>query len=259
METLPFPGRRDGASVTTPAQPSAAAIERHPHLAEERTPGWVRVDCHSHTMWSGDCTTTPEELLAAVEASAIDVLCITDHNVTAGAVRMADELPCRVIIGEELRVGSGEIIGLFLTERLPQGVGLVEAAQRIRDQGGVVYIPHPFDPMRNCLRAEDIDMLVAEGLVDGIEGRNSKTSLESLNTKATEYGRANDLFVGAGSDAHVPDALGAGYLEMPDFAGPQEFMAAARQGRLVGHHFDKARPWTPRIVPSIADPLDDSP
>ncbi len=208
-------------------------------------------------MWSGDCTTTPEELLEAVTESAIDVLCITDHNVIAGAVRLADELPCRVIIGEELRVGSGEIIGLFLKERLPQGIGLIEAAKRIREQGGVVYIPHPYDPMRNCLKASDIDLLVAEGLVDGIEGRNGKTSLESLNNKAVSYGEANDLFIGAGSDAHVPDGVGAAYIEMPDFATPAEFMARARQGRIVGHHFDKPRPWTSRIVPSIEDPRGD--
>ncbi len=236
-----------------PAEPSA--IERHPHLAEPVPDGWVRVDCHSHTMWSGDCTTTPDELVRAIEESAIDVLCITDHNVIAGALELQDRLPCRVVVGEELRVGSGEIIGLFLTERLPQGIGLVEAAKRIRDQGGLVYIPHPFDPMRNCLRPDDIDLLVSEGLVDGIEGRNSKTSLESLNNKAVVYGERHDLFIGAGSDAHVPDALGAGYLEMPDFEGPQEFAAAARLGTLVGHHYDKARPWTPRIVPSIPDPI----
>lgn len=206
-------------------------------------------------MWSGDCTTTPDELLEAVTESAIDVLCITDHNAIAGAVELADRLPCRVIVGEELRVGSGEIIGLFLAERLPQGIGLVEAAERIRDQGGVVYIPHPFDPMRNCLRPDDIDLLVAEGLVDGIEGRNAKTSLESLNDKASRYGIDNDLFVGAGSDAHVPNAVGAAYLEMPDFETPRQFLDNARLGRIIGHHFDQPRPWTSRIVPSISDPL----
>lgn len=249
------PGSPMTAQPPDRAPASAAAIDRHPHLAADKPDGWVRVDCHSHTMWSGDCTTTPEELLGAVTDSAIDVLCITDHNAIAGAVQLADELPCRVIVGEELRVGSGEIIGLFLTERLPQGIGLIEAANRIRDQGGVVYIPHPFDPMRNCLKASDIDLLVDEGLVDGIEGRNSKTSLESLNAKAVRYGQDRDLFVGAGSDAHVPNAVGAAYLEMPDFETADQFLDRARQGRLVGHHFDKPRPWTPRIVPSITDPL----
>jgi predicted metal-dependent phosphoesterase TrpH len=233
--------------------PSPAAVERHPHLADRRTDGWVRVDCHSHTMWSGDCTTTPDELAAAVEAAAIDVLCITDHNAVAGAQRLADELPCRVVVGEELRVGSGEIIGLFLTERLPGGIGLVEAASRVRDQGGLVYVPHPFDPMRNCLRPDDIDLLVAEGLVDGIEGRNSKTSLESLNRRAQEYGHRHGLFVGAGSDAHVPNAIGAAYLEMPDFDDAASFLDSVRLGRVVGHHFDEPRRWTPRIVPSVTD------
>lgn len=240
-------------ATSAPREPSEAAIERHPHLADPKPDGWIRVDCHSHTMWSGDCTTTPDELVPALEAAAIDVLCITDHNAVAGAQKLFDDLPCRVVVGEELRVGSGEIIGLFLTERLPGGIGLLEAAGRIRDQGGLVYIPHPFDPMRNCLKASDIDLLVAEGLVDGIEGRNSKTSLESLNRKAVQYGEANGLFVGAGSDAHVPDAIGAAYVEMPDFDDPASFLAAIGQGRIVGHHFDEPRRWTPRIVPSVSE------
>lgn len=232
-----------------------AAAERHPHLADPIEEGWVRVDCHSHTMWSGDCTTTPEELATAVTESGIDVLCITDHNVVAGAERLAGELPCRVVIGEELRVGQGEIIGLFLTERIPMGLSPVEAARRIRDQGGLVYIPHPFDPMRNCLRPEEIDELVAEGLVDVIEGHNAKTSLRSLNRAAVDYGRRNGLAIGAGSDAHVPSAIGAGYLVVPDFAGAADFLDAVNEGHVVGHHYDKPRPWTPRIVPSIDDPI----
>lgn len=233
--------------------PSPAAVERHPHLASDVPTGWVRVDCHSHTMWSGDCTTTPDELHEAVVESGIDVLCITDHNAVAGAERLAGELPCRVVIGEELRVGQGEVIGLFLTERIPMGVGLLDAARRIRDQGGVVYIPHPFDPMRNCLRPTEIDLLVAEGLVDAIEGHNSKTSLGSLNRQAVDYGHANGLAVGAGSDAHVPLALGAGYVVMPDFDSPADFLDALRRGRIEGHHYDKPRPWTPRIVPSTTE------
>ncbi len=233
--------------------PSAEAIARHPHLADPIPEGWVRVDLHSHTMWSGDCTTTPDELRAAVEASAIDVLCITDHNATAGAERLADELSCRVIIGEELRVGQGEIIGLFLTERIPAGTGLLDAARMIRDQGGIVYIPHPFDPMRNCLAAPAIDALIEAGLVDAFEVRNAKTSLESLNRRAAEYAAQHGLAPGAGSDAHVPDAFGAAYMEMPDFTDAGSFLASLRAGRVVGHHFDKARAWSPRIVPSVPD------
>ncbi|MFA5565376.1 MAG: PHP domain-containing protein [Acidimicrobiia bacterium] len=227
------------------------AIDRHPHLAEPLRPGWVRVDMHSHTMWSGDSTTTPDEVEQAVVDSGIDVLCITDHNAIAGAKELTKRLPCRVIVGEELRTQLGEIIGLFLTERVPFGVSPLEAAHRIRNQGGLVYIPHPFDPMRANLRADIIDDLVQAGLVDAIEGKNGKTSLEHLNLEAREFAAKHDLLVGAGSDAHVPSALGCVYVEMPDFDGPESFKESLAEGVLVGHYFDRARPWTPRIVPSI--------
>jgi predicted metal-dependent phosphoesterase TrpH len=235
-----------------PDSPPERAVDRHPHLARPLREGWVRVDMHSHTMWSGDSTTTPDEVEAAVVDSGIDVLCITDHNAIAGAVELAERLPCRVIVGEELRTQLGEIIGLFLTERIPFGVSPADAARRIRDQGGIVYIPHPFDPMRANLRADIIDDLVAEGLVDAIEAKNGKTSLEHLNRHAAEYAAQHGLLAGGGSDAHVPDALGAVYVEMPDFDSPDEFKVSLAQGQIVGHHFDRARPWSPRIVPSLS-------
>jgi len=227
------------------------AVDRHPHLAEPRArDGWVRVDFHSHTMWSGDCTTTPDELVEALDDSGIDVLCITDHSTINGARDLADQLPCRVIVGEELRTGAGEIIGLFLTERLPFGIGHVEAARRIRAQGGLVYVPHPFDPTRHCLREDALHELLDLGLVDGLEVFNAKTSLKSLNQQAADLARERDLPGGAGSDAHVPEAFGAAYVEMPDFDGPASMLASMREGRVVGHHWDGHRAWRPRIVPS---------
>ena len=236
-------------------QPTAEAVARHPHLQDPQPEGWVRVDLHSHTMHSGDSTTTPDEVEEAVVASGIDVLCITDHNATRGAMELAERLACRVIVGEEVKTHAGEIIGLFLSERIPGGLQPVEVCERIRAQGGIVYIPRPFDPLRNCLQEPVLVDLVARGLVDAIEGRNAKTSLEHLNHKGVEFGRAYDLGVGAGSDAHVAEALGAAYVEMPDFDGPQEFLASLQAGRLVGHHFDAPRRWRPRIIPSIPSEL----
>jgi predicted metal-dependent phosphoesterase TrpH len=210
----------------------------------------VRVDMHSHTMWSGDSTTTPDELEAAVRQSGIDVLCITDHNAIKGAVAMANRLPCRVVVGEELRTHSGEIIGLFLTEHIPFGISARDAALRIREQGGVVYIPHPFDPLRNNLSLAALDALVEDGLVDAIEVFNAKTSLSSLNAQARSFADTHRLAGGAGSDAHVPDALGAAYVEMADFDGPTEFLAALHAAEVVGHYADPVRVWKSRIVPS---------
>ncbi|MEY2445532.1 MAG: hypothetical protein QOE00_2112 [Ilumatobacteraceae bacterium] len=207
---------------------------------------------HSHTMWSGDSTTTPDEIAVAVLATGIDVLCITDHHAIKGAVDLVDRLPCRVIVGEELRTHAGEIIGLFLNERIPMGAPPADAARSIREQGGIVYIPHPYDPMRRNLAEPALDALIADGLVDAIEVINAKTSLNSLNRRAASTAAANDLAAGAGSDAHVPDAIGAAYIEMPDFDGPADFLVKLRQGRAVGHHWDQPRPWSARVLPSTS-------
>jgi predicted metal-dependent phosphoesterase TrpH len=230
-------------------RPLAAAVTRHPHLAATLPAGWVRVDMHSHTMWSGDSTTTPDEIADAVSESGIDVLCITDHNAIKGAVDLVDRLACRVIVGEELRTHAGEVIGLFLNERIPVGVQPDAAARAIRAQGGIVYIPHPFDPMRRNLTESALDALIASGLVDAVEVINAKTSLRSLNERAASIADAHDLAAGAGSDAHVPDAIGAAYVEMPDFDGPDDFIAKLRLGRPVGHYWDEPRPWSSRVLP----------
>jgi predicted metal-dependent phosphoesterase TrpH len=97
------------------AAAALAAIERHPHLAQPCPSGWVRVDMHSHTMFSGDSTTTLDEIVESVVEAGIDVLCVTDHNAIEGAVRLQKALDgvCRVIAGEEVRTHTGEIIGLL--------------------------------------------------------------------------------------------------------------------------------------------------
>jgi hypothetical protein len=233
------------------AAPSPDAVQRHPHLAAPQPDGRLRVDLHTHTMWSGDSTTTPEEFAAAVAASGLDVVCITDHNSIAGAVELQDRVDARVIVGEELRTASGEIIGLFLTDRIPMGVGPLDAARAIRDQGGVVYVPHPFDPMRRNLSEAALYELAEHDLIDAIEVLNAKTSLASLNRRAAAFAAEFGIVGGAGSDGHVPDALGAAYVEIDRFDTPLEFLAALATGDVVGHHWDEPRPWSPRIVPSV--------
>lgn len=214
---------------------------------------------HSHTMWSGDATTTPEEVIRAVAETGIDVLCVTDHSSVSGAFRLAEmstagDLACRVVVGIEARTWAGEVIGLFLSERPTPGLKPAELAQAIRDQGGLVYIPHPFDPLRNCLRPEVLEDLAGSGLVDAVEVLNAKTSLSSLNRAAGRFADRFGLARGAGSDAHVPDALGAAYVEMPDFTDATSFMMALGSAEVVGHFFDPPRQWTARIVPSIQEP-----
>jgi predicted metal-dependent phosphoesterase TrpH len=205
-------------------------------------------------MWSGDATTTPDELREAIEESQIDVLCITDHGTINGAVELAraGDLGCRVVVGEEVRTAAGEIIGLFLSERLPFGMKPAEAVAAIRGQGGLVYVPHPFDPMRHCLAEDSLEGLAADGGLDAVEVLNAKVSLDHLNRRAHDFAATHGLPGGAGSDAHVASAVGAAYVEMPDFddASPASFLQSLRAGRVVGHHYDAPRQWRPRVVPS---------
>ena len=235
------------------ATATAAAIERHPHLAAPCAPGRVRVDMHSHTMFSGDSTTTLDEIHDSIVQSGIDVLCVTDHNAVEGALRLQKLLSgvCRVIVGEEVRTHTGEVIGLFLTEKISYGASAADTCAAIRAQGGIVYVPHPFDPMRKNLTEASLTQIAEAGLVDAVEGHNSKTSLKSLNARAVAFAQAHDVAVGAGSDAHVPLALGSAFVEMPDFDGPHDFLAKLREGTVSGHYWDEPRPWSPRIIPSV--------
>jgi predicted metal-dependent phosphoesterase TrpH len=206
-------------------------------------PGRVRVDCHLHTVASGDASTTLDQLAARAAAERIDVVAITDHNETSAALAAASWLgSLRVIVGEEIRTQSGEVIGLFLTERIPYVLPLADAVAAIRAQGGLVYLPHPFDPGRGSLGPAARE-LCATGRADIVEVFNPKIKDQRQNTSAAELARAWDLPAGAGSDAHDADGIGAAYLEMPDFDGPASFLAALRSACVHGEY----RPHAPRF------------
>ena len=105
-----------------------------------------------HTAASGDSVLTLEQLAERARQTALDVVCVTDHNVTSAAVTATErDLGVRIIVGEEIRTPNGDVIGLFLTERIPYVLPLGEVISRIRAQGGLVYVPHPFDPVRSSL------------------------------------------------------------------------------------------------------------
>jgi predicted metal-dependent phosphoesterase TrpH len=201
----------------------------------------VRVDCHLHTVHSGDAVTTVERLAARVREERLDVVCVTDHHTLAGAHEaLAREIGARVVVGEEIRTHAGEIIGLFLTERVPYVLPLEEAAGRVRAQGGLVYAPHPFDASRTSLGAEGLERLRAMGALDVVEVFNAKIADEEDNRRAARFAAGHGLPGAAGSDAHDPHGVGAAYVEMPDFDGPGDFAAALREGQVHGEFREHA-------------------
>ena len=145
-------------------------------------------------------------------------LCVTDHHAIDGARRLRDVLPCRVIVGEEVRSTQGEIIGLFLEERVPFGLTPQETAKRIREQGGLVYIPHPVRPDAPQPRRDRAR--VARGRRTRRRDRGSQREdvarvAEPARVPSSPLRTTSPP--APGSDAHVPDAIGSAYVEIADF------------------------------------------
>jgi predicted metal-dependent phosphoesterase TrpH len=204
--------------------------------ASRKRPGWVRVDCHVHTAASGDAVTTIEELADRARQHDIDIVCITDHNVTSAAVAAAERnIGVRVVVGEEIRTPDGDVIGLFLTERIPYVLPLAEVVSLVRGQGGLVYLPHPFDPGRSSLGGA-AERLCAAGMADVIEIFNAKIEDHSRNGQAARLAAVHGVPAAAGSDAHDPDGIGAAYLDMPDFEGPAGFLDALPAAVITGEY-----------------------
>lgn len=215
-----------------------------PDVLAPLPPGWRRVDCHVHTLRSGDAVTSLDDLERRVEATRLDVVCITDQHAIDAAVDALDrDLGARVIVGEEIRTPAGELIGLFLDERIPYVLPIGEVVARIRAQHGVVYAPHPFDPVRAGVREANLRRLCERGDLDVIEAFNAKIEDDEHNRAAHRLAARYDVPVAAGSDAHDPPGIGAAWVEMPDFDGPASFVTALARGRMGGEH----RPHAPRF------------
>ena len=201
----------------------------------------LRVDLHMHTTCSPDSLMSPEQVAQRCQAVGLTCIAVTDHNTLQGALEVQRIASFQVIVGEEIRTSEGEVIGLFLQEQVPRGLSPVETAQRIREQEGLVAIPHPFDQFRRSV----ITPLGLEELrpyADIVEAFNARNTLQRANHKAMALAREWGVLVSAVSDAHTPRELGHTYIELPEFDGtPQGFKVALAHGNLVTH------PTTPLI------------
>jgi predicted metal-dependent phosphoesterase TrpH len=196
-------------------------------------PSLLRVDMHLHTHRSFDCLSHPRAILAAAAHRGIDRLIITDHNEIRGALEAREMDPDRVIVGEEVKTKEGfDIIGIFVERLIPKGTPARETCDRILDQGGVVYIPHPFDGSR-AGGAALLDSLA--DVIDVVEVHNARCWPASLNARALDWARDRGKLMGSGSDAHTVREIGRGFVEIPSFSPARDsLLAALSQGRVVG-------------------------
>jgi predicted metal-dependent phosphoesterase TrpH len=194
---------------------------------------WIVCDLHLHTSWSHDCAIDVPDLLAHAEAEGLGAIAITDHNVFGGAREaLAARSSLTVIPGEEIKTdGQGEVIGLFLTDEIPRGMSFADTVAAIKDQGGIVYLPHPFDRMHAIPDATTLRRHLAD--IDVFEVYNARLLFEAYNDEALRFARKYDLTMGAGSDAHVLQGVGTGALRMRAFDDPEEFGASLRSAQVL--------------------------
>ena len=194
----------------------------------------LRVDLHMHTHFSPDSLVSPERLVARCQKVGLSCIAVTDHNTTEGARVVKDIAPFLVIVGEEVRTSEGEVTGLFLTETIPEGLSIGETARRIKDQDGLVSIPHPFDRFRGeVISRRGLDEVVQ--YADIVEVFNARNNLSADDRKALDFAREHGLLTSGVSDAHTTMELGRTYVEMPDFDGtPEGFKLALSKGKIVG-------------------------
>jgi len=199
----------------------------------------IECDLHMHTDHSPDSATPVEVLLETAKDRGLGAIAVTDHNVISGALE-ARELASsidglEVIVAEEVKTAEqGEVIGLFLEREIPRGLTMAETIAEIKAQGGLVYVPHPFDRMHSVPDYEHLLDIVED--IDILEVFNPRIALSVFNEEAVRFATKYRIVPGAGSDSHVAQGLGSVRIRLREFDGPQEFLEAMRDADITRKH-----------------------
>ncbi|MCX8032108.1 MAG: PHP domain-containing protein [Thermoleophilia bacterium] len=198
----------------------------------------LRVDLHNHTRFSSDGWLSPRELLLAAARRGIHCLAVTDHNTLEGALEaaaLAEEDPSlpRVIPGIELTTREGEIIALYVSDPIPAGLALPEAIDRVKGQGGLVYLPHPCELVRHGAISRRA-RLQAASLADIVEVLNGRALTPKAQKKALLLAQALGKASGAGSDAHARSEVGSAFVLVDDYPTRDTLVSLLQRGTVVG-------------------------
>jgi predicted metal-dependent phosphoesterase TrpH len=200
----------------------------------------LKADLHIHSQYSMDCNMSLEKIIERCQKVGVNCIALCDHGTAEGALKLKEIAPFKVIVAEEVLTPYGEIMGLFLEETIPSGLSVEEVIARIRAQGGLVCIPHPFDSFRHSAMKGQILEEIANQ-VDIAEVLNARGILGRDLKKAEAFAARHNLIRSAGSDAHIPSEIGNAYVEMPDFKGREDFLEALKKGKIMGH---RSSPFT---------------
>lgn len=199
----------------------------------------LRVELHAHTHASPDCRLSPQTLIRVLLEREIDALAVTDHNSMDGAFELADVAPFPVILGEEIKSTEGDIIGLFLTEPVPCDLSPIETARAIKEQHGLVLVPHAFDRLRrSALGRAAVESIVGD--IDILEVFNGRTIWPPDNAAAGGVADRHGLARSVGSDSHLATEVGRSWQRMHPWSGPDDFLASLREAEF---HTSLAPMW----------------
>jgi predicted metal-dependent phosphoesterase TrpH len=193
----------------------------------------LKADLHLHSEYSIDCSMPLEKIIERCQEVEVNCIALCDHGTAEGALKLREIAPFKVIVAEEVLTPYGEIMGMFLKETIPSGLSVAEVISRIRAQGGLVCIPHPFDSFRHsALKSQVIEEIVDQ--IDIFEVLNARGILARDSKKAEAFAAEHGLVRSAGSDAHTLREIGNAYVEMPEFEGRDDFLEALKKGKISG-------------------------
>lgn len=171
---------------------------------------YYKVDLHTHSKLSPDGSIDEKDYQKILTTGALDALAITDHNTIDYALFCQKKLGKQIIIGEEISTMQGHVIGLFLTKPIEKKLDVLTTAKLIKEQGGIVYVPHAYDFFRSGIGAKQLNKIIQ--VIDIVEVFNGRVVLPIFNTQAENFAKKNKLARAFGSDAHFANALGKGYM-----------------------------------------------
>jgi predicted metal-dependent phosphoesterase TrpH len=209
--------------------------------------GHIRIDMHLHTRASFDCLSDPLRVIEAARARGVERIAITDHNLLSLALEMAEAFPDAVIPGEEVKTAEGiDVIGLYLKEEIPKGTSAKEVCRIVHEQGGIVYLPHPYASGKggSGRYAEEL-----APLVDVVEVFNARLHPGRLNEPGEELAARWSKARGAGSDAHTVGEVAGGFVEVADHPNePAALLEALAGARIRG----VTTPWSVHLASTWA-------
>lgn len=191
----------------------------------------IKIDLHTHSFGSPDGSITTEQYQQILVDGNLDMIAITDHDEIQAAKEIQSKLGDKIIVGQEITTTEGEITGLFLTDLVKPGLSALATVKAIKEQDGLVYVPHPFETVRKGITREILDQIT--DYVDIVEVHNGRAFFQNKGPKAAVWARLNNKSVAASSDAHGQKGLGTSFTILPKLPSKETLVELLKAGRVT--------------------------